>query len=143
MPAAAVASVTPAIAGMSGTRLGASGETADVMRPPAELFLWCVGLRLIEALDLGLCAQLGDELGLRLADHVGLELVLDLVELGDLALALVLELDDVPAELRLHRIGDLAFFQLEGRRGEFRHHLVFGEIAEIAALRGARILRLL
>src|SRR5665647_1577659 len=31
MPAAAVASLTPAIAGISGTSVGASGETADDM----------------------------------------------------------------------------------------------------------------
>ena len=36
MPAAAVASLTPAIAGISGTLVGASGETADDMASPAE-----------------------------------------------------------------------------------------------------------
>ena len=76
--------------------------------------------------------------------HEGLDLVLDLLELRRRLGALVLDLDDVPAELRLHRIGELALVELEGHLGEFRHHLVLGEIAEVAALRrGARVLRLL
>ena len=57
--------------------------------------------------------------------------------------ALVLDLDDVPAELRLHRIGDLARVHLEGDVGEFRHHLALGEIAEIAAVALPRIFVLL
>src|SRR5262245_8763947 len=48
--------------------------------------------RLVEPLDLGLGAQLVDELDLRLALDIGLELRLHLVELGRLALALVLDL---------------------------------------------------
>ncbi len=49
----------------------------------------------------------------------------------------------MPAELRLHRLGDLA--RLERKRGgrEFRHHLVLGEEAEIAAIGGAGVLGLL
>ena len=49
--------------------------------------------------------------------------------------ALVLDPDDVPAEGRLHRLGELALVQLEGGFGEFRHHLVLGEKAEVAAFR--------
>src|SRR4051794_2669266 len=186
MPAAAVARRTPPIAGMSGTSLGASGETVGVMRSlgrkenrrargPAtmtpigrrlSILLLCAGRacacracarraagrgrggggarsRSVGPLDLGAVAQLGDEIGLCLAHHVGLELRLHLIEGWNLALALILNLDDVPAELGLYRVGDLALVELERHLGEFRHHLVLGEVAEVAALRGARILRLL
>src|SRR5712671_2099254 len=97
---------------------------------------------LVEALDLGGAAQLGDEVDLRLAHHVALELGLDLVEFRRLTLALVLDLEDMPAELGLDRVGHLAFVELEGDRGEFGDHLVLGEIAEVAAvLPAGRILR--
>ena len=46
----------------------------------------------------------------------------------------------MPAELALHRVGNLPRRHLEGGGGEFRHHALLGEPAEIAAL-GARILR--
>ena len=49
----------------------------------------------------------------------------------------------MPAELRLHRIGDLAGLQREGDVGEFRHHLVLGEETEIAAIGCAGIFRFL
>ena len=39
-------------------------------------------------------------------------------------------------------IGNLAGLQLEGDIGEFRHHLVLGEEAEVAAVGRAGILRL-
>src|SRR5882757_3979307 len=97
---------------------------------------------LVEALDLGGAAQLGDEVDLRLAHHVAFELGLDLVEFRRLTLALVLDLEDMPAELGLDRVGHLAFIELEGDRGEFGDHLVLGEIAEVAAvLPAGRILR--
>ena len=56
---------------------------------------------LVHALDLGGLAQLCDVVGLRLAGHIGLDLAPDLFEAGRLAVALFLDLDDVPAELRL------------------------------------------
>ncbi len=102
-----------------------------------------VGSGLVHALDLGAFAQLGDVVGLRLARHIGLDLALDLVEIGRLAVALFLDLDDVPAELRLHGIGDLARLQRERDGGEFRHHLVLGEEAEVAAVGCAGVLGLL
>ena len=92
---------------------------------------------------LAVCAQLGDVVGLRLAHHIVLDLGLHLIEIRRLAVALFLDLDDVPAELRLHGLGDLAGLQREGDGGEFRHHLVLGEEAEIAAIGGARVLRFL
>src|SRR5438477_8839104 len=64
--------------------------------------------RLVQTLDLGLGAELADEVGLGLAGDVGLDLGLDLGEVRRLAAALLLDLDDVPAELRLHGVGDLA-----------------------------------
>src|SRR5215831_5586460 len=74
---------------------------------------------LVEALDLGALAQLGDEVGLRLARQKGLDLILHLVEFRRLLRAPVLDLDDVPAELRLHRIGELSRVHLERHIGEF------------------------
>ena len=46
----------------------------------------------------------------------------------------------MPAELRLYRIGKLSGIHLEGDIGKFGHHLIFGEVAEIAALGGSGIL---
>src|SRR6266849_10496239 len=206
MPAAAVASRTPAIAGISGTSVGASGETASDMRgalidketvmagsipasyvsvPVNEGHKTCVPgtkaghyvrilktiyevdlllrrrhlrilggirlgvslgrrlFRLVQALDLGGFAELADIVGLRLARYIGFDLALHLLEVRGLALALLLDLDDVPAELRLDRVGDLAGLEREGRGREFRHHLVLGEEAEIAAVGRAGILGLL
>ncbi len=79
----------------------------------------------------------GDDL---LGDLV-LQLVLDLVE-GRRGLgALVGQQDDMPAELALHRgLGVLALVQLVGRSPEFRDHVAVAEIAEVAAIGGARIL---
>src|SRR6185312_10066092 len=174
MPAAAVASFTPAIAGISGTSVGARGETVVDMRAPCSTRSTVAGAptrpqtwngralrpghddgqyyrsrrrdsdflllrrrhlgirglrrvlgglrlgfglggfgRLVHALDLGGFAQLGDVFGLSLARHIGLDLGLDLLEVGGLAGALFLDLDDVPAELRLDRVGDLAGFERE------------------------------
>src|SRR5262249_54277177 len=132
---------------MSGKFDGASGETAAAMaRPPSvhaavpcsvgpstadtnwgSLILRLVR-RLVEALDLGVCAQLGHEIDLRLAHRELLDLVAHGVECRRLALALVLDLEHVPAELRLDGVGDLALVEPEGHLGEFRHHLLFGEI---------------
>src|SRR3954449_7425061 len=206
MPADAEASLTPAIAGMSGKSVGASGETADDMskfpnitttniclgracpghpslfsmearvedvdgrdKPGHEvgryyrversdseflllgrrhlalrrlggLSLGRRGSGLVHALDLRGFAQLRYIVGLRLAGHVGLDLAVDLIELGGLAVALFLDLDDVPAELRLDGVGNLAGLQRERDRREFRHHLLLGEEAEIAAVRSAGIL---
>ncbi len=79
----------------------------------------------------------------QLGANVLFNLRLHLVEFRRLALALVLDLDDVPAELALHRIGNLARLDLERDLREFRHHLFLGEVAKVAAVRSARILRLL
>src|SRR4051812_2486062 len=59
-------------------------------------------------LDLALGAQLGDERALLTPHDEILKLILHLVEFRRLAGALVLDLDHVPAELRFHRIGELA-----------------------------------
>src|SRR6202166_5294326 len=52
-----------------------------------------IGSGLVHALDLGGFTQLRHVIGLRLARHIGLDLALDLVEIGRLAVALFLELD--------------------------------------------------
>src|SRR5438876_9919887 len=93
-----------------------------------------------EVLDASFCAQLVGQIGLGASRQIGFELILYLVELRNLAIASVLDLDDVPAELGLHRVRELANGQRKGDFGEFRYHLVAGEVAEIAALASARIL---
>ena len=90
--------------------------------------------RLVHAFDLGVGTQLGDQLGLRLAHHKILDLRLHLFEFRRLVCALVFDLDDMPAELGLHRLRNLSLVQFEGGFGEFRHHLLLGEVAEIAAI---------
>src|SRR3954471_10622161 len=70
--------------------------------------------RLVEPLDLGGLAELCHQLGLRLAHHKSFDAILELLEGWRLAIALLLQLDDVPAELRLDRIGGLARIHLEG-----------------------------
>src|SRR5262249_56027435 len=69
---------------------------------------------LVEPLDLGALAQLGNEVGLCLARQIGFDLVLHLLEFRRLPGALVFDLDDVPAELRLHRVRKLPWIHLEG-----------------------------
>src|SRR5277367_799198 len=67
----------------------------------------------VEQLDFGRVVELEDGVLLRLLGDVAGGLVLDLLEGGKAFGALALDLDDVPAELRLDRLGDLAFLQLE------------------------------
>src|SRR3954469_59040 len=64
--------------------------------------------RLVQPLDLGGLAQLENELLLGLAGQVLLDLLLHLLEGRHGLPPLLLELDDVPAELALHRLRDLA-----------------------------------
>src|SRR5271163_666604 len=78
----------------------------------------------VEQLDFGRVVKLENGVLLRLLGDVASGLVLDLLEGGEALGAYALDLDDVPAELRLDRIGDLAFLQFEGGLGEFRHHAV-------------------
>src|SRR6516165_12350092 len=138
MPAAAVANLTPATGGISGNCAGASGEIDKARLSGLVLLLG----RLVQAFDLCGLPKLRDELGLRLAREKSLNLALHLVEFRGLLGAPVLDLDDMPSELRFHRIGQLAGIHLERNLGELRHHLIFGEIAEVAALGGTWILRL-
>ena len=71
-----------------------------------------------------------------------LDLRLHLIEGRGRLDAFVLDFDNMPAELGLHRIGNLPVIELERDFGEFGHHLLLGEIAEVAAFGGARIFRL-
>ena len=75
----------------------------------------------------------GDLLGL-LVDHGRHDPVLHRLEGRRRTLAAVVDLDDVPAELGLERLADLALLQLEGGLLELRHHLAATEEAELAAL---------
>ena len=93
----------------------------------------------VEALDLRLRCAASDQVALRLLRDVARGLILDLIEGREGLHPLLLDLDDVPAELALDRLGNLARLELERGVGEFRHHPVLGEPAEIAAL-AARIL---
>ena len=67
------------------------------------------------------------------------ELVLDLIHRREGTRAHFHHLDHMPAELGLDRIGHFARLQLEGDVGEFRHHALPGEEAQVAAL-GAGVL---
>src|SRR5580692_12287233 len=155
MPAAAVASRTPAMAGMAGVVFGARGETAvdmiascagstrasmrrlsvplgamdcrvkpgndDQERNARRLFLRRRrrverrGIRrgrgLVEALDLGGLAQIVDQFRLSAMRHIVLQLDLDLIEGRRRLGALVLDLDDVPAELGMNGFGNLALVE--------------------------------
>ena len=75
-------------------------------------------------------------------DHRGQQAILDDVEFRRLTLAAVLDLDQVPPELRLDRLRDVALLELECSFLELRHHLPATEVAERAALiLGAGVLR--
>ena len=104
----------------SGRRLGAAGS----------------GLPSASNISILALAQLAISVALRLLRDIARRLVLHLVEGREGLHPLPLDLDDVPAELGLDRIGDLAGLQLERDFGEFRHHAVLGEPAEIAAFAG-------
>src|SRR5438105_8576344 len=60
--------------------------------------------------------------------------------LGKLVGAPLDRLQEVPAERRLHRLAHLAVLQLVHDALEFGHGVARGDPAEVAALRGARIL---
>src|ERR1700733_14499062 len=170
MPASSVASTTPATGGISGNEAGARGEmvvdmmlvipgrvqresgihnhdairydrsygfrpslrsagmtkafktpckgNSSLLRRRGGIERGVRGRRLVETLDGGGLAQILHQLRLR-------------------------AMGDVICDLRLPRIGQLPLVELESPFGEFRHHLVLGEIAEIAAFGRARIFGLL
>ena len=97
------------------------------------------GRRRVGALDLGSLVQLDQQLALRLLLHVAHDLIANLVERRENLGPLFVELDDVPAELRFHRVGKLARLHFADGLAEFRDHPILGEPAEIAAFR-ARVL---
>src|SRR5215204_4723890 len=127
MPASAVASRTPAMAGIGGNDFGASGETKTVIGSAGSGGSFVVRL-CFQALDLRALTQLGDDVGLRLAGNVALDLILQLFERRNRAVALVLGPDDVPAERALDRVGQLTRLEPERRFGELGNHLLLGEI---------------
>src|SRR6187397_3355755 len=121
---------------MAGTQVSVATLVRWTVTPGHDVESWEYAtksqLLLIQPFDLGAFLELVDVVGLGFPNHIGLDLVLDLGELRHRLVALVLHLDDVPAELRLYRIRHLSLVQLECRFGEFRHHLVLAEVAEIA-----------
>src|SRR5262249_59595013 len=88
--------------------------------------------RLVHALDFRVCAQLGDQVRLRLAHYEIFNLRLYILEFRGLFCPLVLNLDDMPTELGFDGVRNLAGFQFERSFGEFGHHLILGEISEVA-----------
>ncbi len=74
--------------------------------------------------------------------ELGANRLLDLVESGERLIALLLDLDDVPAELGLHRLRDLADLKRESCILERLQHLAAGKKAKVAAF-GAGVFRLL
>ena len=119
--------------------MGDGAGAAGLGRAPA-CRSWPRVPRRLGPLDLRGLAQVRDERGLRLLHDVAGDLILDLVEGRKGFLPLVQDLDDMPAERAFHRIGNLTHLQLERGVGEFRHHPILGEPAEIAAFR-ARVFR--
>ena len=81
-----------------------------------------------------------NHVALRLLRDIARGLVLHLVEGREGFHPLLLDFDDVPTELGLHWVRDLARVQLERDGREFRHHPVLGEPTEIPAFAG-RIFR--
>src|SRR5262245_61596870 len=67
-------------------------------------------------------------------DHGGPHPILDILESGRATLPSFIDLDDVPAELRLEGLPDLSGLEFEGRLLELRHHLSTREKAEFSAL---------
>ena len=114
----------------------AAGRGASL---PGSAAWACGGSGLPSASNNSILAALwscGDRVALRLLGDVARRLVLDLLEGREALGAHALDLDDVPAELGLDRLGNLALLQLERGLGEFRHHAVLGEPAEVAAVAG-------
>ena len=73
--------------------------------------------------------------------EIGFDLRLDLVEWLHLRGLDAGHLDDVPAEVGLHRTDDVARLGRERRFLEALHHRAAGKAAQVAALlRGSRIL---
>ena len=95
---------------------------------------------LVEALDRCRFAQAVDKLGLRAAGDVVLQLAFDLIICRRRLGALVFDLDNVPAELRLDRIRNLALVDLECCLSDFRHLLILGVIPDIGAFGRAWVL---
>src|SRR6185437_12851694 len=96
----------------------------------------------IDYLDLRSAAQAGHNLLRLLLHELSHDRFLDLIETRQWLVALLLDLDDVPAELSLHRIGDLADLERKGGILERLQHGATGEEAEITAF-GVRVLRFL
>ena len=88
--------------------------------------------------------QIGHDLEIGLAQQKRTKLALNLVECRRLLVTLVLDLDDVEAELCLDRLlGIFASVERESCRLEIRDHLARAEIAQIAAIGSSAVLRLL
>src|SRR3990170_6669044 len=158
MPAAPVAKLAPAISGRRGGCFGANGEilvTDSLPRPdqarasmivfgtPGRLLF---GLRWsfapergivhrlfdlgVQDLDLGLITQARHHLLSLLLDELVHDRLFDLVEGGQRLVTLLLDLDDVPAELGLHRLGDLTDLERKGSVLERFEHASAAEEAE-------------
>src|SRR6185312_1135644 len=116
MPAAPAASFTPATGARLGTVFGASGDTPPDSPPMRKLlFLGFVVGRSGrgQILDLRFGMDFLDHRFARVLRELRFDLFLDRVERRRLPLALILDLDDVPAELRLHRLGDFSLRERE------------------------------
>src|SRR5262245_26756948 len=124
-------------------RRGASESHSTTHQPTisplTKSLLFSLGLDLfldigVDVFHLGLAAQCDHDL-LRLAlDHAAQQAVSDGFKRWHLALAFVLDLDEMPAELRLYWLGNVALIELEGGLFELRHHLAAAEISERSAL---------
>src|SRR5260221_7185260 len=129
--------VTSALGSPRSSAAAAAGRTSSFTGRPSSDEDLDLGL-LLQRVDVGLAVVLF----LLLAEEL-LDLRRGFVE-GDRAARLVVDdLDDVIPELGGDDAADLSGLQLERDLVEFRNHLAFREGAQIAALRGAAVLRVL
>ena len=147
MPASQAASRTPGTAGISGSREGANGDSfAAALAMPSLLESYCFGRTPARSFSMALLIS-GSMYSIRAFPLKSPAICCAFLWImsattrsltasngGVGALAAVVDADDVPAELALEGLADLALLQLEGGLLELRHHLPAREEAELAAL---------
>ena len=110
----ALAILSPGMRGMSGNRAGASGERGgDTVRLDQDGSIFCCSDGLSRRSILADWRSLETNSVCALRERKELDLIPHLPEFRRLFGAFVLQLDDVPTELRLDGIGDLARIHFE------------------------------
>lgn len=89
----------------------------------------------VKLLDIGFLAPLGDHLIIKLAADFLLQIRLGRIKVGSRALTLILDLDDMKAEIGLNRfLGIGTGLSLKRGLGEFRHDFGIGKVPKIASV---------